>query len=188
MSGELLFAQKAYRNRTENIVVNFDENQALEYLQGANKRQLNFTEIDSDSVSLYARRTIKSVWELNQDSVFYLWHGGEVMFLNFTQDKVHFDFSTSCGYWYETQIVDDRKMVFNWDYNASCSYDFGMEKTFGLSRTPVVGEPFGEFVLVNDTLMQVNYIYPEWVERINRHRNAEVFPTTFVLDPRVFGK
>ncbi|MCL2131395.1 MAG: hypothetical protein FWH36_02910 [Lentimicrobiaceae bacterium] len=143
--------------------------------------------VDSTNLISKCRNTVKDIMEVYDDSAGHnIWHGGGVIWLVFEKGKVTFDYNFSCGFWYKTQIIDNKKIVFIWDYNLDCKYDSGIRKGFGLSRKPIKGKLFGEFVLVNDTLLKVNYYYPEWVKQFNKYHDDEVFPTLFVLDPHIF--
>lgn len=142
----------------------------------------------TDSITTSERSRVANAFELENDSSFYAWHGGDVIWLNFSKGEVDFPFSASCGILLPTLIVSDKRIIFFWDYSKlSCTYDIGLRKTFGLTHIPVENEPFGEFILVNDTLLKVNYYYPEWVKRIKEYLDTDVFPNQFVLDPRRFN-
>ena len=119
------------------------------------------------------------VWEGGNEQV---WHGGYAVWLTFDKGFVHFNSHFSCIYSYKTEVVDDDRLVFFWGFIKDCRVNLGHKNDFGLSSFPTVGEPFGEFILVSDTLLKVNYFYPEWVEKINNYINDDIiFPTTFRL-------
>lgn len=156
---------------------------------GSHSQKNTISENSTYSVATSFRSRVNSVFELENDSISYAWHGGDIVWLYFSKGKVDFPFSVSCGISLPTQIISNKKIIFFWDLsNLSCTYDIGLRRTFGLSHTPVIGEPFGEFILVNDTLLKVNYYFPEWVERIIAYRETDIFPNQFVLDPRIFSR
>lgn len=153
----------------------------------------NFDDIGNDTIGIIdsiptaiVRNKVKNVYELDTNDMKCLWRTKDILWVFFEKGKVYFDFSVSCGYWYKTHYVNKQKIVFDWDYNEDCTYDIGMKKTFGVSKVPIKGKPFGEFILMNDTTMKINYYYTEWVEKINQHHNSTIFPSELILDPRIF--
>ncbi len=110
---------------------------------------------------------------------------GSFDWLYFEPGKIYFDFNPSCGYWFPTILKKDR-IIFYWAKNMNCNFHRGLDTTFQGIKSPKIGDMFGEVLLLDDTTIQVNYSFKEWVKRINeaQHRTIDtLFPSIFkVLD------
>jgi hypothetical protein len=124
---------------------------------------------------------IKNISQLNEDTCSIHWYGGGLFSLCFENKKVRFFFTPQCIYWYRTKLDND-KLIFFWSYNGDCVFDRGLDKKYGVKK-PIVGAPFGEFSLINDTTLLVKYYYPNWVKVINEHEKDvdTLFPVIFKM-------
>jgi hypothetical protein len=118
------------------------------------------------------------------DSPIMSWVGGGVYSLSFEKGKLYYSYNPQCVYWYPIECKNN-KMIMYWDYNEDCVFNRGLKKTYGLSKYPRKGTPFASFNLVNDSTLNVEYYYPEWVKKINETEEKEnaVFPEKFIRTP-----
>ena len=133
------------------------------------------------SANKAANPHVLSVQQLESDTI-DIWYGGGVC-ITFEQGKVLFDFNMQCSYYYPTQIDKDKLKII-WDDNKNCTYDIGVKSTFGINQYPIKGKPFGEFNIINDTLLHINYYFKNWIDKMNEHARKDIdtmFPTTLKM-------
>jgi hypothetical protein len=125
---------------------------------------------------------INKISQLNEDTCSIQWYGGGLFSLCFKRNKVSFFFTPQCIYWYKTKL-ENNKLIFFWAYNADCVFELAINKGYGVKKEPKVNSPFGEFVLVNDTTLQVKYYYPDWVKKVNEMGKEvdTLFPSIFIM-------
>ncbi len=141
--------------------------------------------INEDTTTKLMHLIINEIGKLNEDSCYIHWYSGGIFSLCFEKEEVKFFFTPQCIYRYKTRL-DKNRLIFYWGYDSDCVFDRGLEKDMGAKKQPIAGEPFGEFVLVNDTTLSVKYYYPEWVRKVNEHQNDidTLFPTVFRMKTR----
>ncbi len=107
------------------------------------------------------------------------WTNQNDVFVFFRHEKVYFNFSVSCTYWFPSKITDN-EIVFYWEINEDCTYDVGIKRHFSEIKNPEIGKPFGKIKVLNDTTLFIDYYYTDWVKKINSERNNNddtLFPT-----------
>lgn len=121
---------------------------------------------------------ITKITELDRDSCSIHWYGAGIFSLCFEKGRVYYFFNAQCIYWYPTEVKKD-KLIFFWDLNENCTFDRGLKNNYRLDSFPIIGKPFGEFTLVNDSILKATYYYPEWVRMANL--NARDVDTLFPI-------
>lgn len=155
--------------------------------QTKTKKPDTIAHIDTTLIKTKYLPVIKQISQLNDDTCSIHWYGGGLFLLCFEKNKVNFFFTPKCVYSYKMKLEKD-KLIFFWDYNSDCDFDRGLKKSYGVNKKPVVNSPFAEFLLINDTTLQVKYYYPEWVNEINLHEKVidTLFPTIFKIKQNKF--
>jgi hypothetical protein len=133
---------------------------------------------DRESIS----KAITTIDSLETESELLGWtDDGSFFLLNFEPGKVYYGFNPSCEYWFPSRIIDN-EIIFYWAINEDCTFERGMKKTFKNIRNPILGEPFGKIKMVNDSVLEVDYYYTDWVKRVNEEEKKSIdtlFPKRF---------
>jgi len=123
-----------------------------------------------------------SIRDIEMESILDGWTDkGSFWLLTFKPNKVVYEFSPNCNYWFPSKIVND-EIIFYWALNENCSFDRGLRKTYKEVQNPEFGKPFGKVKIVNDTTIIVNYFYKDWIKRINESEKRDIdtlFPSRF---------
>lgn len=113
----------------------------------------------------------KSIREIVSDTNSFSTYWRSIHFypnLNFAYKKgmVTMEFDGQCEYTYPIKVTDKSITVF-YDMQEDCTHDIGIKSTFGLKNYPQKGLPFFVLTLVNDTTLQADYLYKDWVNKVN---------------------
>lgn len=132
--------------------------------------------------SLSPPQTAKSISDLPQ----FLWmpeqpeSGGYFCQLAFEDEYVVYWFHGQCGYYfftYTTYAQTFQQVALIWTYKTDCLLDMSLlEKSYGLKRYPRHGDIFATYKLKNDSTLNVEYHFPDWVKEVNSAANYPLFP------------
>lgn len=91
-------------------------------------------------------------------------------------------FHGQCAYDYFTYQTSDTTIDVQWLYRSDCilNMDF-LDKSNGVKKHPKLGDKFATLTLINDTSIQVNYYFPQWVEKVNKIAKDSLFPSYYYL-------
>lgn len=131
---------------------------------------------------LLRENKIISIDSVEKESVLDGWTDeGSFWLLTFKPNKVVYEFTPSCSYWFPSKIINN-EIVFYWSLNEDCSYGRGLRKTFDNIDNPQIGEPFGRVRMVDDSIIEVEYYFSDWVRKINKQEEESIdtlFPRRF---------
>lgn len=131
---------------------------------------------------LLRENKITSIDSIEKGSVLDGWTDeGSFWLLTFKPNKVVYEFTPSCSYWFPSKIINN-EIVFYWSLNEDCSYGRGLRKTFDNIDKPQIGEPFGRVRMVDDSIIEVEYYFSDWVRKINKQEEESIdtlFPRRF---------
>lgn len=98
----------------------------------------------------------------------------------FEKGRVTFVHSLKCDGTYPIEVRDDKLTVY-WVRATGCPVRYGLDKTFSSVQAPVAGRPFADISIVNDSILFVKYLYPDWIEELHRHLSGQdtLFPNVF---------
>lgn len=103
----------------------------------------------------------------------------------FQKEFAVYQFHGQCLYWFFTNYYYTRtdKIELLWSYKTDCllAMDF-LRKSNGIKRYPKTGDAFCEYRLINDTVIEVKYNFPEWTRKINEMEKDSIFPKYLYLD------
>ena len=85
-----------------------------------------------------------------------------------------------CVFWFFTfEYSDCIKLI--WSYKSDCVSDIDfLEKTYNFEEYPKNRDIFANYSLLNDTVIEVKYYFPEWVDKVNLISDT-IFPKHFHL-------
>jgi hypothetical protein len=109
--------------------------------------------------------------------------------LTFKEDYLIYRFHGQCYYWYFTNYyhTGTDKIELLWSYKTDCLLNMEfLEKTNGVKKFPRVGDSFCEYALVNDSVINVKYNFPEWVKEVNKIAEDTIFPNRLYLQKIIF--
>lgn len=99
--------------------------------------------------------------------------------LTIHENMVMFWFHGQCQYKFLTEQSSDTTLDLAWSYTSDCPGDLDFLGTsYGLSR-PACGESFARITLLRDTSLQVQYHFPEWIDRVNAQAGDSLFPKLY---------
>lgn len=104
--------------------------------------------------------------------------------LVFQKEFAVYQFHGQCIYWFFTNhyYTGTDKVELLWSYKTDCllTMDF-LRKSNGIKKYPKTGDAFCEYSLLNDSVIVVNYNFPEWTEKINKMEKDSIFPKYLYL-------
>ncbi len=69
-----------------------------------------------------------------------------------------------------------------WSYKTDCLLDMKfLNDDNGVKKYPRTGDYFCDYSLVNDTIIKVEYRFPEWIKAVNDNAKDSIFPTYLYL-------
>lgn len=72
-----------------------------------------------------------------------------------------------------------------WSYKTDCISDLKfLNNQNGVKNYPKYGDAFCEYKLINDSIIEVKYNFPEWVEQVNKTEKNSVFPKFLYYNER----
>lgn len=83
---------------------------------------------------------------------------------------------------YTTYAQDYQQVRLEWTYKTDCLLNMSfLEKGNGAKRHPKHGDIFAIYRLLNDTTLDVEYKFPEWVTKVNQIAKDSLFPKRLYL-------
>lgn len=87
-------------------------------------------------------------------------------------------------YWFHGQCIYyfftyDNKDTINllWSYKPDCVFNMDfLEKQIDGYNAPKTSSIFANYIQLNDSVMKVDYNYPEWTRKINEIKKDSIFP------------
>ena len=107
--------------------------------------------------------------------------------LVFQKEFVVYQFNGQCLYWFFTNhyYTGTDKVELLWSYKTDCISNLKfLSKQNGVKNYPKYGDAFCEYSLVNDSIIEVKYNFPEWVEQVNKTEKDSVFPKFLYFNER----
>ncbi len=153
--------------------INSIENQYVSKLLDSNK-------IETKKIGDYISDTIDYFWYAKQNDSASYW-----VRIVFQKEFAVYQFHGQCLYWFFTNhyYTGTDKIELLWSYKTDCllEMDF-LKKSNGIKRYPKQGDAFCEYKLVNDSVIEVKYKFPEWIKKINEMEKDSIFPQYFYLE------
>ncbi len=103
----------------------------------------------------------------------------------FQKEFAVYQFHGQCLYWFFTNHyhTGTDKIELLWAYKTDCVLDMKfLRNSNGVKKYPKNGDSFCEYSLVNDSVMKVDYKFPEWVKKINETEKDSIFPNYLYLE------
>jgi hypothetical protein len=163
-------------NQKINRTVN-DNAKEKEVQQNTSKLKDNKT--NSKRIGDYMSDTTDFFWSAKQSDTASYW-----VRIVFHKEFAVYQFHGQCIYWFFTNhyYTGTDKIELLWSYKTDCllKMDF-LRKSNGIKKYPKAGEAFGEYSLLNDSVITVKYNFPEWAEKINKMERDSIFPKYLYL-------
>ncbi|OYQ37011.1 hypothetical protein CHU92_08940 [Flavobacterium cyanobacteriorum] len=104
--------------------------------------------------------------------------------LEFEDEFVVYQFHGQCLYYFFTNYhTGTDKVELLWSYKTDCLLDMDvLKQNNGVKEFPKHGDVFCEYTLVSDSMIKVDYKFPEWVKAVNKTEHDSIFPTYFYLE------
>jgi hypothetical protein len=147
------------------------------------KKTPNKTNLQKLSVESNNSSRKKEIRDFISDTNYYHWaamHSDTSKYMleiTFHNEYAIYWYHGQCQYFYFAYLCDN-KIELLWSYKTDCilNMDF-LEKSNGIKWFPKRGDLFASYSLINDTMLKVDYNFPEWVKRINKMQKDSIFPT-----------
>jgi len=81
-------------------------------------------------------------------------------------DTMFMQFSGQCGYHFPVKIHEN-KIVVIFDTLEDCIYRCGIKDKFDIKKNPEKGKPFMTLSWQNDTILNAEFLFPEWIDSVN---------------------
>lgn len=95
-------------------------------------------------------------------------------------------FRPDCAYYFFTRTARyDKPQVVTliWSYKTTCSHKLPfLHSSNGVKRYPKYGDVFAEYRPINDTTLSVEYMFPEWIKKVNEIAKDSLFPQRLYLE------
>lgn len=150
--------------------------------ESLHKQELKDSVIVAVQDSLSQPQVARSISDLPQ----FLWmpeqpeSGGYFCQLAFKDEYFIYWFHGQCAYCfftYTTYAQTMQQVALIWTYKTDCLLDMSLlEKSYRLKRYPRHGDIFATYKLENDSTLNVEYHFPEWVNEVNSAANYPLFP------------
>jgi hypothetical protein len=101
------------------------------------------------------------------------WYGGNVK-LHISKDGLGFEYHGQCIYFYPIKKLNETEFEMIWTKEMDCSFDNGVDDTFGLKKVPEIGKPFAKYKLKNN-ILYAEYYYKDWVKKYSEKVQKDVF-------------
>ena len=104
--------------------------------------------------------------------------------INFQKEFAVYQFHGQCLYWFFTynSSPKSKKITMIWSYKTDCLLDMKfLNDDNGVKKYPRTGDYFCDYSLVNDTIIKVEYRFPEWIKAVNDKAKDSIFPTYLYL-------
>ncbi|MDR2914514.1 MAG: hypothetical protein LBV74_06750 [Tannerella sp.] len=161
-----------YSTTNENSSKEKDEKQEIKELPDKKSEQKKIGDYMSDTTDYF--------WSAKQSDTASYW-----VRIVFQKEFAVYQFHGQCLYWFFTNhyYTGIDKIELLWSYKTDCLLDMDfLRKSNGIKKYPKMGDVFCEYKLINDTVIEVKYNFPEWIERINKMEKDSIFPEYLYLD------
>ncbi|WP_264748306.1 hypothetical protein [Chryseobacterium kimseyorum] len=101
------------------------------------------------------------------------WYAGNVK-LHISKDGLGFEYHGQCMYFYPIKKLNKTEFEMIWTKEMDCSFDNGVNDTFGLKKVPEIGKPFAKYKLKNN-ILYAEYYYKDWVKKYSEKVQKDVF-------------
>ena len=138
-----------------------------------------------------SKKTPKKIGDYMSDNRDYVWSSKQSdsasywVKVVFQKESAIYQFHGQCVYWFFTNYYYTKadKIELLWNYKTDCVLDMNfLRSSNGVKIYPKYGDSFCEYTLVNDTVMKVDYKFPEWVKKINETERDSIFPHYLYLE------
>ncbi|MBB4804583.1 hypothetical protein HNP37_004680 [Flavobacterium nitrogenifigens] len=105
----------------------------------------------------------------------------------FQKEFAVYQYHGQCLYYFFTNHYHTKtdKIELLWTYKSDCLLDMKyLKQSNGIKEYPKNGDSFCEYTLVNDSVIKVNYKFPQWVKKINETEKDSIFPHYLYLQPK----
>jgi len=107
------------------------------------------------------------------------WNSGIIQ-INFQENRLDYLYHGQCIYFYPLKITPEKATML-WSNEMDCKIDLQLENKFQISKYPEVDKPFAYFSKLNDSTLNVEYKYKEWVNAYHKNIQTNTFPDTFTF-------
>lgn len=148
------------------------------------------TKVTLEKVSEKKIKTRKRIGDYMSDNKDYNWYAkitdsiSEYPRLIFQKEFAIYQFHGQCYYWLFTNhyYTGADKIELLWTYKKDCLFEpKSLQSSNGIRKYPKIGDSFCEYTLVNDSVMKVEYKFPEWVKKVNKSERDSIFPQYLYL-------
>ena len=116
-------------------------------------------------------------------SKYYRWNSSNDYFVPsiiFYKEYAVYWINGQCVFWFFTFEYSDSIKQF-WSYKIDCVLDMDfLEKSYNCKKYPKHRDIFASYGLLNDTTIIANYVFQEWVDKVNLISDT-IFPKYFYL-------
>jgi hypothetical protein len=136
--------------------------------------------VEAKRIRDYMSDTSDFIWYANQGDTSKYWTR-----ILFQKEFLVYQFHGQCIYWFFTKHYHSKedKIELLWSYKTDCLLPMEfLRKSNGVKHYPQPGDKFCEYRLLNDTVLIVDYNFPEWINQINKIEQDSIFPKRFYLD------
>lgn len=133
----------------------------------------------------------KTIFDYALDTQDYFWEAKHLENSNywvrlvFQKEFVVYQFNGQCLYWFFTKHYSNENKTIEliWSYKNDCleQLDF-LYRSNGVEHYPKFGDKFCEYKLLKDSIVKVDYYFPEWVYKINEIEKDSIFPNYLYLN------
>ena len=120
------------------------------------------------------------------DLVNYTWapkhpeNTGYLCEMKFQDEHTIIFFHAQCAYFFFTRTTyakDYQQVRLIWTYKTDCLLDMSfLERSNGAKKYPRYGDTFATYKLINDTTVRAEYMFPQWVQKVNQIAKDSLFP------------
>lgn len=104
--------------------------------------------------------------------------------VNFHDRYLTYWFHGQCMYDFfsYTYTRDTPQVYMFWSYLPDCMLDLSyLDQANGIKKHPKPREEFASFRLLSDSIVEVRYKFPEWVDKVNKIAGDSIFPKRFFI-------
>lgn len=135
--------------------------------------------------------SVKPVAKSIDDLPIYTWgphHPDTTSYLcemKFEDEYAMVFFHAQCIYFFFTSTThakDYQQVQLIWTYKSDCLLNMSfLERSNDVKQYPRYGNRFATYKLINDTTLWVEYMFPEWVQKVNQIARDSLFPQRLYL-------
>lgn len=155
----------------------------------------NITDAEDKTISIKQNSVVsqnkpvkKKMRDYMSDQNYVHWspkHSGTTGLLcevTFHEDFILLWIHGQCIYYFFTYKTGDYTADLLWSYKTDCISDMEiLEKSHGFKKYPKHRDVFATYTLINDTIINIDYKFPEWTNKINEIEKDSLFPKILYL-------